>query len=809
MFTHYFKTAVRMLLRKKRYTVINIIGLAIGLALCLATISHVTHEKSFEDFHEYGDAIYRVECDFARADSQFSIASVMPPLGAALALEIPEVEHAAVFRVRQVTSITIDDFRQRVINEYAGAGYAHGNKLIFAGPEYFEVFTFPLVQGNPATALSEPNTALISEDAAEEYFPNQNPVGQVMVINDRYTCKITGILKNVPQNTQLYCHFIISYATLEATDTNMDSWETFDGDYAYMLLTGTADPDIVQSKISSVTGRYFPPEHAKDYSFRLKPLNDIFFGVYTSPNRGELYPAGEASVIYSFLAVALFILIVAIANFINLSTARSADRMKEVGMRKVFGAYRQHLIRQFLGESIIIVFVSMLLAVAIFEIFKLNIEGVMPREMFADIYNNPVFLLSSLGLIVVVGVMAGFYPALYISRYQPITVLQGKGGMKSSRSRLRKGLVIFQFAVAAVFIFMTTIIIRQTNMITSVDPGFVTDNIMVLDFDGEQAAEHCRLVQNEVMQTVPVDASSAVNCPPGRRRLAFYGYYTDERRRREDRVVTKAFMTDYDFLETFGLTLVDGRNFSPGVASDVEHAIIVNESFARTLGGDNPIGTKLYGSEDRFYEIIGVVKDFHAMPLSFGYRSEILIMMDPERTTSLALHLPPENIAGSVAAVRQAWERALPGYEFDYSFLDAEINGSYSESRSQSKLFMAFAIFAIAIACMGVLGLVSYTSQQRTKEIGIRKVLGASVGSIVAMLSREFVLLIVIANVLALPIAYIIMQDFLRWFPYQVGIGIGTYAFVIGTVLFFALATAGLQSVIAGMANPVDALRCE
>jgi len=809
MFKHYLKTAVRMLMRKKLYTAINIFGLAIGLSLCLATISHFSHETGFEDFHQHKDSMYRVECDFARADSQFSSATVMPPLGAALTSAIPEVERSAVFRVRQITSITIDNFRQRVINEYEGAGYAHGNKLIFASPEYFEVFTFPLVQGNPATALSEPFSALISEDAAAEYFPNENPVGQVMEINDRYTCKVTGILKNIPQNTQLYCHFVISYATLEATGAEMQSWDRFDGDYTYLLLRDQADPEAVQSKIPAVAGRYFTPETAGDYHFRLKPLKDIFFGVYGSPNRGELYPAGEISVIYNFLAVAVFILIVAIANFVNLSTAQAADRMKEVGMRKVFGAYRQHLIKQYLGESIVIVFISMLLAVLIFEIFKFNIDDLMPRRMFANIYDNPLFLMSSLGLIVVVGVLAGFYPALYISRFQPITVLQGKSRMKSSRSTLRKGLVVFQFAVAAVFIFMTTIIIRQTNMITSIDPGFVTENMMVLDFDGDDAAEHCRLVQNEITNRIPVAASSAVNSPPGREKYSFYGFYLDEERKREDRVVTKAFMTDYGFLETFGLNLVEGRNFSPGIASDVEHAVIVNESLAETLGGDNPVGSRLYGSGDKFYEVIGVVEDFHGTPLNFGYKSEIVITMRPEQTTSLVLRLPSDNISGSVTAVREAWERVIPGYEFDYSFLDAEIDNSYSESRSQSKMFLAFAIFAIAIACLGVLGLVSYTSEQRTKEIGIRKVLGASLTSIVTLLSREFVWLILIANVLALPVAYLIMQDFLKWFPYQVGIGIGTYAFVIGTVLLFALVTAGLQSAKAGVANPVEALKCE
>ncbi|UCD17141.1 MAG: ABC transporter permease [Candidatus Zixiibacteriota bacterium] len=809
MLKHYVNTTIRNLMRKKLYTSINVFGLAIGLALCLATVSHISYELSFDGFHEHADDIYRVECDYAYADSQFSSAGVMAPLGASMVAEIPEVEKAAVFRVRQITSIKIGDERLRIINEYEGAGYAHGNKLIFADPSYFEVFTFSLIEGNPVTALHEPFAVLISEGAAEEYFPDQDAVGQVVEINDRYTCKVTGILKTIPQNTQLYTDFIISYATLESIGEDVRSWDSFGGDYAYVVLNSQANPDAVASKIPAIMKKHLAVDDAGKYRFRLKALGDIYFDVYFSGNRGELSPGGEASVIYNILAVAVFILIIAVANFINLSTARSSDRIKEVGMRKVFGAHRKQLIRQYLGESIIITFVSMMISILIFEIFKLQVQDVLPRQMLADVYDNPMFLISTAGLILAVGILAGFYPALYLSRYQPITVLQGKTGIKSSRSLLRKALVVFQFAVAAVFVFMTTIIIRQTNYITSMKLGFDSANILVLDFDGDNATDNCRLMQNEIRNNINVLSSTAVNSPPGRESYHYYGFYANEDRRPEDMIVTRAFFTDFDFIETFGLTIVDGRDFSEEIPTDVGNAVIVNEALAAKLGRANPIGSRLFRGGDRFLEIIGVVKDFHGGPLNFSYRSEIVIIMDPEKSTSLAVKLHADDIAGSVAATRSVWETALPGRQFDYTFLDSEISKAYNESRGQSKMFLAFAVFAIAIACLGILGLVSYTSERRTKEIGIRKVLGASVYNIVKLLSWEFILLIVVANAIALPIGYVIMQEFLKYFPYQVGIGIGTYSFVVGIALFFALLVASFQSVKAGLANPVDALRCE
>lgn len=810
MFKHYLKTAARSLIRKKLYTSINIFGLAVGLAMCLTVMGHITNELSFDNFHANKDNIYRVELDYAFEDEQYSSARVMSPIGGALVAEIPEVKGAAVFRVSQVRSVRAAEERFRVVNEYEGAGYAHGKKLIFANPGYLDVFTFPLVQGDARSALTEPFSVLITERATAEYFPDSNPIGEVVELNDRFECRVAGILKDTPQNTQLFCDFIVSYSTLSRVGEETESWTKTDEDYTYLMLEDNANPSDVIAKIPAVMRNHTGSEDASKYTFRLQKLSEIFFNAYGSGNRGELYPGGEASMIYAIALVAIFILLQAIANFINLSTARSADRTKEVGVRKVLGADRSSLMKQFLGESIIISFVAMILSLLLYEILKESIASSMPRQWFADFYGNPLMMLSVVALVIIAGVFAGFYPALYLSRFRPLAVLQARMSVKSSRSILRKILVVFQFGVAIVFVFCTLIVVRQATLLTSTDLGFDYDNVLLLEFDGDNAKKDCTLISNEIRLRNKVVSTTVTNGPPGMRSYTNYGFYPNEERLRSDMIVTKMFRADHDFLSTFGLQLVDGSNFSAGVSTEgTRREMIISEAMAKKLNRSNPVGTMLYSGGEKYYEIVGVVKDFHGSALAFNYMSELTIIYDPYECTMVAVKLPPDNIAASVASIKNTWADALPGYQFDYSFLDQEISANYNETRSQSKMFFGLAAFAILIACLGIFGLVSYTAEQRTREIGIRKVLGATVSNIVTLLSKEFVILIVLANVIALPIGYLMMSDFLRYHPIRVSMGIGSFALVILTAFFFALGTASFQSIKAALANPVDSVRRE
>ncbi len=808
MLRHHLKTAVRSLLRRKFHSAINVFGLAVGLACCLTVMGHIANEISFERFHTNLDNIYRLEGKYSFEEENYKTARSLGPLGPALAEGLPEVERAAVFRKHEVTSVTVAGERVRVINEYKNKGYAHGNKLIFADASYLDVFTFPLLSGSKSV-LDEPNSILITEKAARDYFENEDPVGQQMILNDNIVCEVRGVLKDMPQNTQLHAQFIVSYSTLGRIGEEINSWNSFGEDYVYLLLGENVDPAAAQSRLDDIAGRYLSPEQATKYEFSLMPMKDIYFSVYGSGKMHELFPAGEASFIYESGGVALLILIIAIANFINLSTARAAERMKEVGVRKVFGAFRSHLIRQYLGESVLVAMTAMLVSVLAYELIKVLSYGWMPRQYLIDFYDSPLMLAGVLGLIVVVGLIAGFYPALYLSRFRPIAVLQGKSRISSSKSWLRRTLVVFQFTIASLFVFCTTVMMRQVDFISELDVGFDRENIVLLDFEGETAAEDCALMKNEIQINNRGMVATSTNCPPGRESYTYYGFYTGEQRRDEDCDRARLLAADNDFVSLFGLRLADGTNFTELTVSDERIPIIITEGTARNLELDRPVGSQLYRSEGRFFEIIGVVEDFVPAPAAISHSENTIIAAAPDLFRTLAVKLPPGDVSESLAAIQATWEKTLPGYEFTYAFLDDEMDSALAGNRGQGQGFLVLSIFAISIACLGIFGLVSFTTEQRCKEIGVRKVLGASVPGLVKLLSKEFVILTLIANVIALPLGTLMMTDILRWFAHRVTMGPGTYLFVIAIVVLVALSTTAVHSFRAANANPIDALRSE
>jgi putative ABC transport system permease protein len=809
MFKNYFKIAFRNLVKQKLYSSINIFGLSVSLALCLIVLGHVAYELSFEDIHKNKDKIYRVNGRYASEGYELYSAKVMASLGKALVNEIPEVEKAAIFRVLGNINLQIDEKKFKAYGDFENQGYEHSGNVICANSDFLDVFTFPLLQGDPETILEEPFSLLISENAAKEYFPNQNPIGKLIKINNDLECHVTGILKNIPENTQLHCDFIISYPSLKKTSEGTETWNHLGDDYVYVLLNEKANPKEVEQKIPSIISKHFTVEEAKKHQFDLQNLKDIYFNVYGSRRQGELYPAGESENLYAWLSIAVFILLIAVTNFVNLSTARSTERVKEVGIRKVFGAFRTQLIKQFLGESFLITCCSIILSLFLYSLFKSMIKPVLPREMFADFYNNALLMVFLISLVVVVGLFSGFYPALHLSRFKPIAILQSRTNAKSSKSILRKGLIVFQFTIAIGFICCTAIISKQIHFITSMELGFNNENILVLDFEGEDAAKNCALMKNEILHNNPVLAVSSNNCPPGRDKSSYYGFYRNETRQKEDFIITKTYSADYDFLSTFGLEIIAGREFKKEIVGDINHAIIINESAAKTLNIDNPLGYTLYGGKNQLYEVVGVVKDFHGSRLDHSSEYMSVIMLDPEHCTSLSIKLPSEDIKQSITNIQKTWESTLPGIPFNYMFLDDEIRTMYSEYKAMIKLLLTLSLISISIACLGILGLASYTAEQRTREIGIRKVLGASVSNIVKMLSKEFVILIIISNLIAWPLAYLAMNGFLQAFAYKVKIGIDIFILSGSIVLFLALFLSSFQAIRASLANPVDTLKYE
>ncbi len=797
MFKNYLKSAIRNLAKHKLYTAINIFSLAIGLALCVITISHMAYELSFEDFHQNLDRIYRVRTVQYSEDTERWSARVMAPLGPALVEELPEVEKAAVFRRFASARFKIDNM-----------SYTAGH-VNFANPDFLTVFDFPLKAGNPNAALTEPLSVVISDSIAQAHFAGMSPIGQSITINDRFDCQVTGVFEPMPTNTQLRCDFLVSYASLDPQQDKTESWEHIESDYVFLMLKPDADYLRVETKIPGVLNKYIPSEQAKQYRMNLQPFGDIYFGAYYDGYRGDLYPAGETSMVYLFIAIAAFILIQAIANFINLSTARATYRVKEVGVRKTVGAFRRDLIGQFLGESILISFFALLLSLPLYELAKPWFNHIWQRPALAEIYSNFPVVIALIALILVVGIMAGFYPALYLSRFKPITILHGRVSTKSSRSLLRRGLVTFQFIIAIFFISSTVIINRQLDYVTGVDLGFDRSDLLVMDFDGDRATDNCQRMKNALQGESYVRSITASNCPLGRMEYVAWGMYKDERRRDEDYILVKAFFADREYVSTFGLKLIEGTDLTNEVPGEIRTPILISKSSVEELGWDNPIGSRLYRKGENFYEVVGVLDDFHSSTSALAECEISFVALDDSRSTTLAIKLSSDDYEQALTGMEKIWSTIAPGEIFTYTFLEDEIALAYADYRQDGAFFYILAVLAIAIACTGIFGLVSYTAEQKTKEIGIRKILGASVLDVVRLLAKEFVILIIIANVIAFPVAYMFMRDFLAGFIYQAGFGIGTFAFVGLVALMLAMASAGFKALRAAVANPVDSLRHE
>ncbi|UCC44654.1 MAG: ABC transporter permease [Candidatus Zixiibacteriota bacterium] len=810
MLKHYFKAALRNLQRQKLYTCITIVGLAAGLTVCLVVLGNISYEFSFEDFHENKDRIYRVECDYSFEDEQFSSARTMAPLGAAMIDEIPGIEKTTVFRVWRLSSVKFSGKRTLIVDNNMGSMVVHHPKVIFADPDYLEVFTLPMVEGNPQSALTEPFSALITETAASRYFPDRSPIGQIFEINDRVECLVTGVLKDIPQNTQLYCDFVVSYSTLDRIGEDTQSWHKITGDYTYLLLRENARASDIIDRVPPIARRHLDDQDAAKWKFRIKPLKDIYFSALGPVfSRGELNPIGEPSCLLTYGVLAAFVLIIAIANFINLSTARSADRTKEVGVRKVFGASRKHLIHQFLGESIIMTAIATIIGVCIYEPFKTWMDDYLRREMMVDFYNSPMMLISTVALMLLVGVAAGYYPSLYLSRFRPVAILQSKTSIRSSRSFLRRALVVFQFAVAGAFIFVTLTLMRQIIHVTSLDVKFDTANMMVMNVESEEAANDCQLLKNEILARTDAISATTTNCPPGKETYRYQVLYTDDARQDSNLVYFKSFSVDSDYISMFGLRVTQGSPFTEEMIPSADNVIIVTESLVEEMEWQEPIGEILYLKEEGFVEVVGVIEDYHATPFTHGYSSELILMFRPEDRTSLVVKLPQNNVAASISTIGDIWNSTLPDYEFTYSFLDENIAANYDEMWEQSALFLVLSFFTVGIACLGIFGLVSFTAEQRRKEIGIRKVLGASVSGIVRLLSKEFVVLVLIANIVGLPLGSLVAHDFLSEQPLPVGLNLFSYIAVCLAAVILALGTAAFQSIKAALTNPVETLRSE
>lgn len=806
MFKNYFKVAMRNLWKNKAFTAINIAGLATGLAVCLLIVLYVVDELSYDKYNKNADRIYRIDADIYFNNTSAIFAVAPDPLAPALKRDFPEIEQIA--RVNYQGDILVKKDNQNVKDRNAA----------FADSTFFQVFTIPMIEGDPNTALKEPNSIVIDETTAKKYFNSTNVVGKTLYVDNSTNCKITGVIRDIPKQS----HFHFSFIRPRGKDN--ESWLS-NNTYNYVMVRPGVTKEKLQKDVDATINNYLSKElfdqlHStlKDlvgkgnhFIYHATPVTDIHLH---SGKSYEMEANGNVTYVYIFSVIAILILLIACVNFMNLSTAHSANRAKEVGIRKVVGSLRKHLITQFLTESVLISFFSLLLAIGLSAILLPLFNQLAHKEMSVGTLFSTWLFPVMISLVFVVGFIAGSYPAFYLSAFQPIQVLKGKVAKGFKSSWLRSGLVVFQFFISIMLIIGTIVIYNQLDYIRSRKIGYNRDQVLILH-NAYYLDKQIHTFRNELLNVPGVKDASISGDLPTNSNFDNEGWFRDAAMDATKAVVLTNFYVDENYIPTLGMEMAQGRNFSKDFPSD-STGIILNEAAVKVLGLKDPLKEMLYRPNfsgqtgingSVAYHVVGVVKDFNFS--SMHQNVGPLIIQLGENWGSIAGHINTTNISSLINSVQSKWNSMAPGQPFNYTFMDADFNNIYTSEEQTGKLFITFAVFAIFIGCLGLFGLVTYAAEQRTKEIGVRKVLGASVGGIVAMLSKDFARLVLIASVFAFPMAWWAMNKWLQSFAYR--INISWWVFVIAGIaaIMIALITVSFQAIRAATTNPVKSLRTE
>jgi len=787
MLKSYLKIAFRNLLKYKVYSIINIFGLSVGLACCILIMLFVRDELSYDRFHRNADQIYRVVVEFKYKDRPDHFAHTQAPLAPALLNEFPEVLKAVRFARRSEVLIA---YKEK---------YFWEKGLMLADPSIFEVFSFPLIKGDSKTALSDPNSIVITQRIAQKYLSDVDPIGKILKIGVEWVkgYKVTGILKNIPSNSQLQFDFLISF-TNQKGNIGWGAWNYS----TYIQLPPNYPPHKLEDRLPDLVGKYIGEETRAGSILHLQPLTRIHLH---SNLRNDLTTNRDLSHLYIFSGIALLILMLACINFVNLITARSTIREKEVGIRKVVGANRLQLILQFLGEAVLLSFISFLLSLIVVEFLLPVFNKLSGKEMTFHLLRDFWFLASFTGLMFIVGILSGSYPAFVISRFSPISILRKGFGEKISvhPSLLRRILMVTQFAISITFLFSTAVMHQQLEYIRNRNLGYDKEHIVVLPIFYRDVQPKYELLKSEIMQSPLIINTTATSYLPSK--LAYYQNIWWEGLSEKNEYM-HWITVDHDFIETLGLRIKAGRNFSSNYPTDQGRAYILNEAAVEMIGWESPIG-KQFEIVERG-TVIGVIDNFHFQSLHNKIQP-LALYIYPDTFRYLLVRIRAEDISRSLQFLRRKWQEFFPAQLFGYSFFDQDFGRMYKAETHLVRVFNYITGLAILIACLGLFGLASFTTVRRTKEIGIRKVFGASVLRIVFLLSKEFIKWVLIANTVAWPIAYYVTNKWLQNFAYRINMGFWSFIFAAVLSLIIALITVSYQAIKAALANPVDSLRYE
>jgi len=781
MIINYLKTALRSLLRNKGFSFINISGLAVGMACCLLIFLWVRHEWSYDRFHENADAINRVVISWPRGTETGWHWRTPPPLAAALKADLPEIKESTTFYVTQ--SVLLEHKEKRFKETI---GYADSN--------LFSIFSIPLRNGSDQAVLSDPQAMVISVSTGKKYFGEEDPLGKTMVLNDSLTFRVAAVMEDIPSNSILDCPVILPFINLEkvAGYGNIEDWGDF-GFNTFVQLQGSADPAVVNDKLREYLDVIWEnPDNDTDLS--LQPLARIhLYG---------LGGGGPIVFIWIFSAIALFILLIACINFMNLSTARSASRAREIGVRKVVGANRRRLIQQFLSESLFISLISLVFAFVIVSLLEkpmANLAEIPAGSRLLDPGIIPFFVIIA----VVTGLLAGSYPAFFLSSFQSVDVLKGR--RKSGSSFFRTVLVVFQFSVSVFLLIGMLIVSRQIDYMTGTPLGFNNEQIVYVPVN-ENLLERFEPFRLELLQNRLISHVCLSSNYLGRSQMWSTSSVTWEGKEPEDSFSLGIIYADYDFAATHQLEMAAGRFFSREHATD-KTGFILNETAANAMGVENLVGMELTVAENSG-PILGVLKDIHFQPLHNQVKP-LVVIMAPQYFRYTAVRINGAQIPAALSHLEAVFQQFSPKYPFEFQFLDEVVDGEYRAERRSRSLLRYFVLLAGVISCLGLFGLASFMAQKRTKEIGIRKVLGASEAGIFLLLSRNFIRWVLIANLIAWPVAFLAMNRWLQSFAYRASIGWFSFAAAGFMSLGIALLTVSWQALKVARADPVQSLRYE
>jgi len=793
MIKNFFKTAIRNLTKRKGYAFINMLGLAMGMGVCLFLVLLNQYAFQVDGYHENGERIYRLADKVKTQSGSVVDAAITPaPWGEAIAESYPAVEDFVRFRTRsEVVQKDEKIFRY---------GVTHTDSSVF------RVFTYPLKWGDPETALKRPNSVVLSEHISEVYFGNSNPVGETLILED-ISYEVTGVLQKIPDKSSIFFDLLVPYSSqTEAEYPELNNW-TSHNQHTYFLLRDGTDPKQVEAGLQDFIVSQFGEEGLERYQPYLQPYESMYLHSDLFAEHGETL---DITYVYIFSAIAFLILLIACVNFVNMATARGLERSREVGVRKVIGAGKQQLVVQFLAEALLLSAISVFLSLMFVELALPWFNNLTEWSVEVDYLNNHLYQTAVIVVVIVVGLFAGAYPAFFLSSFQPARVLKGDRSSGMSRSVLRRVLVVVQFGVAIFLIIGTSVVDNQLEFLANKELGFETKNIMVTSMTGGLRSKDPEAIRDILSSETGLTEISITSNIPGsdsgsKFRIRPEGQFEEEG------LMVSYYSVDDRFLNFFDIELKQGRNFNTEFASDSLESYLINEAAVREFGWENPLGKTIETGSDenrRVSVVIGVTEDFHFESLHNRIRP-LIMQYRPEDFGNIAMKLETSDISAEAKQIAGFLRQFNSGLPIGYWFLDSDIAQMYTFEEIIGEMLRYFTYLTLFIACMGLLGLASYTINQRKKEIGIRKVMGASVSSILKTLGNDFVRLVILGFVIAAPIAYFLLNWWLQSFAYQTDIGFLTFLAAGLLTVLLTLVTIGFHAWRAAVSNPVDSLRSE